>query len=466
MIRDKVPTYSHKGEVRKGRRSFTVTMRVPGFDLFRLTRKLSLVRAPKRSVNPLMVSFEDGPVSDCSCIEVEHPSHLFQIEGHIVTHNTALMRAVKGVFTNSAPGPLVRHGAAHLIVTIDFGDGTEIVWKKGWGKADRKGGTINYYKLTKNGVVKEFNNVGASPPDEVLELGFGPFKVGDQKLWPQVADQFEGVLFLIGAPGSMVAEAVADVERVGQLNKALREVESDKRTVRSTLKVRRTDKAAAEADASKFEGLCDVSMFVDDAEAHRNVVVAAYNEVDSARKVALKLATRRGEVDKFIGLDNVNLPDDTVVKGIAAARSELRAARASQEKLSRARDTLTLLTGVEDITVPDVSSEVQGVRADLAKARQMQGRVAKARSAASGADLPELDLPDETAVEMAQRALRAVQKVRGLRDTLTERKAAITAADTLIEAAAASLSQAEAEVHEILGEHGECPICGSAVGAA
>ena len=47
---------------------------------------------------------------------------------------TAVMRAIRGLFTNAPAGPLVRHGAAHLTVALTFDDGTEVVWEKGWEK--------------------------------------------------------------------------------------------------------------------------------------------------------------------------------------------------------------------------------------------------------------------------------------------------------------------------------------------
>ncbi len=48
---------------------------------------------------------------------------------------TSVMRAIRGVFTNATAGPLVRHGCAHLSVTLTFDDGTSVLWEKGVGEA-------------------------------------------------------------------------------------------------------------------------------------------------------------------------------------------------------------------------------------------------------------------------------------------------------------------------------------------
>ena len=73
---------------------------------------------------------------------------------------TAFMRAIRGVFTNAPPGPLVRHGCAYLSVSLVFDDGTSVLWEKGWEKPGRKGKTINRY--TVNG--KQIATVGRGVP--------------------------------------------------------------------------------------------------------------------------------------------------------------------------------------------------------------------------------------------------------------------------------------------------------------
>ena len=150
---------------------------------------------------------------------------------------TAVMRAIRGVFTNASAGPLVRHGCAHLSVALAFGDGTTILWEKGWEKPSRNGKTVNRYTI--NG--KQIAAVGRCVPPEVEALGVREVQAASDRVWPQIADQFDGALFLVNRPGSAVAEALSDVERVGKLTTALKESEKDRRLVSAELKVRRKD---------------------------------------------------------------------------------------------------------------------------------------------------------------------------------------------------------------------------------
>ena len=168
---------------------------------------------------------------------------------------TSFMRAVKGVFTNASPGPLVRRGEPFLSVEIEFVGGDRVLWEKGSEKPYGKGKNINRYVV--NGV--PISNVGRGVPPEVEALGVREIRASSDRIWPQIAPQFSGTLFLVDRPGSSIAEALADVERVGRLSDALRLSEKDRRTTTSELKVRRKDLAKAEVLVSSYEGLDGVT---------------------------------------------------------------------------------------------------------------------------------------------------------------------------------------------------------------
>lgn len=377
---------------------------------------------------------------------------------------TAFMRAIKGVFTNAAPGPLVRHGTDHLTVTIDFGDGNVVKWEKGWEKPGQKGGTVNRYTI--NG--KVYDKVGATPPDELFELRFGPTEVGNVKLWPQVADQFEGVLFLIGSTGSTVAEAIADVERVGKLNKALRSCESDKRSARSKLKVRREDYDVVEQEVDGFKGLDEAATLVSNVEAAAAKVTAAEKELVTARRLAARLATLRTESEKYAGVEEVGIPDSDQVKAATKLRDRLAAAKSISTRLLQARSTSGKLEGVSKVELPDPSlvEAAEALKGQVSQASRLRSDVHRIQSRIDGIELPDLDFPSDAKVEKARKTYRSILKVRGFRDSISEKRAAADKLAKAIEKAAEQLREAESEVHAVLGEHGECPVCGTVMGGA
>lgn len=87
---ERVTTYPYDGEVREGRLSYRVSVKLPdGMDPFRILRKKSKLRkdrqrGPYRAVD----SIEKLCVDLATCIRVDAPGNLFLTRGMIPTHNT------------------------------------------------------------------------------------------------------------------------------------------------------------------------------------------------------------------------------------------------------------------------------------------------------------------------------------------------------------------------------------------
>lgn len=92
-------TYTHKGEVKRGRPSYRLRIRLPQVCPFRLTRKIARLVRPVSTcdyrVLHSVVPCEPGPAT---CISVAHPSHTYVIEHCIVTHNTLAAAAQTAIF--------------------------------------------------------------------------------------------------------------------------------------------------------------------------------------------------------------------------------------------------------------------------------------------------------------------------------------------------------------------------------
>jgi phage terminase large subunit-like protein len=88
-MRDRITSYTHNGERRQGRRSYTVTIRCPQVDLFRLQRKLDrYIRPTSTTDHNLVVAYRDAGEAPAVCISVAHPSRTYVTRDFIVTHNT------------------------------------------------------------------------------------------------------------------------------------------------------------------------------------------------------------------------------------------------------------------------------------------------------------------------------------------------------------------------------------------
>lgn len=320
------------------------------------------------------------------------------------TGKTAMQRAIRGVFQNTPGTAFIREGESTCTVSVAFPDHT-VVWSKGTGKRDRPtyildGGEPLY--------------PGQGVPEEVQALGVAPIQAGGVEVWPTIAPQFTGQVFLLDKPGSAIAEAVADVERVGQLNRALRAAEGDRREAASTLKLRVSDLARHEAEVARYEGLDDT--------------VAQVTQLEQ-QQVQLQRMAR-------------------AVEGLNGLKTRLTAARQVAAKLA----------SVADIQVPS-SEEVRTLGQELAAARKLQQRLGKARAeVARYAGVEQLSgAVDEAPV---QRLLTALGVLKGFRTRLIQARDRVTVLTRDLAAAEADAQSATGEATQLLTEMGHCPTCG------
>lgn len=362
---------------------------------------------------------------------------------------SALMRAIRGVFNNAPAGPLVRHGASHLTVDLDLGDGNTVKWEKG--------PKINQYTL--NGKVLE--NVGRGCPPEVLALGVQPMRAGADTLWPQIADQFRGVLFLIGSPGSAVAEAVADVERVGKLTSALKLAESDRRSATTTLAVRRKDVEILTEQFGEFAGLEEVEAQVAQLEAQTSEI----RRVAGTRVLLAGLRSRRDAhtsvVTSLAGVQNVAVPGPDQVSQVRDLGKTLADLVRIRAAMVRSAQEVRALSGVSEVAVPvggdagTIRSTLEGYRAlfgRLVAARLQEQRAGNAAAVAVGIVLPD-----------AARAAKMNQASKRLREFYSRWRtaaSAVTAATLELAALEPQIAQAVAEVERLAVEVETCPTCG------
>lgn len=314
---------------------------------------------------------------------------------------SALMRAIRGPFENTSGTAFVRHGTTKTEVEVDFGDGNIIQWSKGKSRPT----------YVVNG--GEPIHPGRAVPDEVNEIGVRPVQVGGQLIWPQFAPQFTGQVFLLDQPGSMLAEAVADVERVGQLNRALKAVQSDGRTAASKLRVREQDRQNLTEELSKYEGI----------DAVRDQVTSLDEDIQNTRTVA------------------------KAIHGLAALR----------QRLQKANGLVVKLQGVESISVPE--DDASSLWEDTQVALGFQSRLQEAkRQIAMYEGVEQLDASVDC-TEINQMAT-AMGLLTNLRIRLSGCVGAITKLESQIQSAQEEIQAIESQLMTGLEQLGECPMCG------
>jgi len=319
---------------------------------------------------------------------------------------TALMRAIRGVFTNARGHSFVRHGASHCEVELTFEDGNSVLWEKG----------KNVNRYTVNG--KVLNKVGHGVPPEVEALGVCSITAGAAQIWPQIARQFEGQLFLMNQPGSTMADAVADADRVGQLQQALKLSESDRRKSSSELKLRDSDRKDLESELEDFEGLNEALVLVDRAE-------------------------------------NIESKCEKMAKAIRGLEGMYTSLLSASEVVSSLEGISHVDTSIDTDTSSDLKQELHGMRVLFSQLTKASSMV----SAHDGIEAVKAGLEDYnvSAIDKLKTALYVLidlneqrVKAQSTLDTLTDR---LTDSEN-------ELVGIREEISTVIGDLGECPMCG------
>ena len=357
---------------------------------------------------------------------------------------TAVMRAIRGVFTNAPAGSLLRHGAAYLSVTLYFDDGNTVTWEKGWEKPNRKGKTVNRYIV--NG--KTLPNVGRRAPEEVLQLGVGEVHAGSDRFWPQFAEQVTGSLFLVDRPGSVMAEALSDVERVGKLSSALRMAESDRRSTSDRLRVRREDLDKARTRLDHYKGLDDVLPLADALRARKVEIDSLESSIAEQTALLQRLRRARAAVDAFEGFDPHVVPD---AQPALATSTDLRESRTLLKALMVRKDAALRFEGWEGSTVLPPTGSLIELSTKRKQCSDLNVRLSGARSrlARMPTDIP--TLPDSNPVVRVQKAIGIIES---LRTTLKERADAVALLDVQTSERKEEQTILAAKITTLLGDRG------------
>lgn len=352
---------------------------------------------------------------------------------------TALMRAIRGVFENSPSGPLVRYGEKQLTVDLEFEDGQTVTWEKG-PKVNAY--TINGYKL---------ETVGRGVPEELNDLGVKPIQVGNTAVWPQIAKQFQGALFLVNETGAVLGEALSDVEKVGRLNNALRLAEKDKRSVTSELKIREQDLVKQEELLQTYEGFDTLESMFDNLEQLQLKLQKIQTTIIQVQDLQDKYNSCKQLVEHYADLEGITLPDKDKVNRLHQGLSKVINLHA---RLSTCIETLDKYSGLDIVQVPTINftelvSNIQRVASLNTRYTECVRLVDTFKQ-----DMPVL--PNSTKLLKIQSTLSTVLKFSKDLKFIQEQ----------INTQQHSIQECEIQYHKVqefirntLGELGECPVC-------
>lgn len=366
---------------------------------------------------------------------------------------SALVRAIRGAFTNPRGHAYVRHGAEAARVDLSFSDGQTLTWEK--GPRD------NRYTL--NGKILE--KVGAGVPPEVSRLRVEPLEAAGREIWPQFAPQFTGQVFLLDEPGSVLAEAVADVSRVGVLNEALRLAQSDRRTVALEIKAAASEVARGEGELARYGGLDALSARVVKLEEAAERIRTGGERRAALIRLRDRLREAAAAVAFYGRARSVRVP--AAPPRLAAGVEGVERVRYLTRQLSAGRRVLAALAAARGVIIPPgaVGAGLERGALEVEAVREMRARLIESSLGAAGASQIRAralgvlvgDPPPALPRDLSRWAVAAPLGVRA-----RAARSALEKAREEAKGAAAAHRSAALSVEALRAELGSCPWCGTA----
>jgi chromosome segregation ATPase len=366
---------------------------------------------------------------------------------------SAFVRALRGLFTNARGHHFVRTGATHCSVTIIFPDAQTVTWEKGKN--------VNRYIV--NG--KVLDKVGIGVPPEVQAFGVVPVTLAGQEYWPQIASQFSGQVFLIDQPGSVLAEAVSDIEKVSKLNKALKQAESDKRENNSKLAIRNADLKKSEAELLSYSGLDIVEELYKQIEAlntkatnHKNGINYINEKIAGLKLIKDKINILSwSESFSFAEYDNLSLnitKISTQITDVKRLASGVRASRGIVDTLQGPLDSPAL--GI----LAESHSDLVSLSSQTEQLKSLNNKLVTARKAVKVQEdkLISLTIPDTDKVSKVASAFTVVGNYK---TNIDRYRADVTSLEASLKKQESQLDLLTKDISKTLKDLGHCPTCGT-----
>ena len=155
---------------------------------------------------------------------------------------SAIRRALECVLYNKGDANYIRTGAKECSVSLTLDDGTHIKWVR-----DKK---TAYYEI--NG--ESYSKLSGSVPDILIDKGFRELNLNKDKISVQIAHQFENI-FLLNQTGSKITEVLSNLGNLNRIIEANKHCVSDKKSIKSKLKIRKEDNDLEKQKVNSFYGI-------------------------------------------------------------------------------------------------------------------------------------------------------------------------------------------------------------------
>jgi predicted MPP superfamily phosphohydrolase len=419
----------------------------------------------------------------------------FTIEGYtlLVGRNfigkSAAIHAIVAALRNAEGDGFIRHGEKYCEVRIASGENS-IIWHKEKGN--------NFYVIQYEGKLYDPKKTGRGEvPQPIIDMGFGPLTVANEKAYLWYARQFE-TLFLINRPRqNFTTDLIASITGLDTIYKASDMAKKDLSAAKSTCKLRISDLKDVREEVKKYRAL-------EDYEANEQGMldqIAEYQNLQSLLEVLEKVDLEYREsaflVQKYVPVQKLDKVDPSEVDSLFKELSQLELLSRELEESSKLvekytpvnsivmkvspmallQDSLNLINEINKIGalqleyesamdqlngakkgegLLDLKEEVLSLEESMNSLIQVSSlhkdfvtaSNSYSKVSAISSELKEIILPEED--------IQALQEVISLEESVQSASREYRE----IAESLATINKSVAEVDKLLGEFKSCPLCG------
>ena len=249
---------------------------------------------------------------------------------------SAVIRAIDAALSNQAGKEYIRHGTKSTEVTLETKD-LKIDWKKG----DKSTYTVNG---------ESFTSLNRSVPKPILDAGFRKIEIGDLKIGPLVAHQFEP-LFIIDEPGSVATEVLSSVYNMDIYSTADDLCQKELRSIKSLTKTREVDKKSIEADLEKYKDFDILKDSVKALHSKDQACKALQTEIADLTRMALELEKLSKSVKSLQAILAITIPSSSTQAGLI---DDLQWVQTQILAVNNLNKSVTSLEKIQIVTIPSI----------------------------------------------------------------------------------------------------------------
>lgn len=214
---------------------------------------------------------------------------------------SAIVRAIDAALTNQSGNNFIRLDEKSTEVKMNFKDSVDFKWKKGDAAS---------YEVFTGDKKETFTKLNRAVPEPLINAGFEKMDIGDKKILPLIATQFEP-LFLVDEGGSEVTEVLASLYNINTLSTADDLCQKELKSYKSDLKTRESDLKELQDNLIKYKDFDAIKQTVAEIVSGEKICVDLQNEIDLLVKYEIDLKNTTDLVEILKKVKNIKIPDTT-----------------------------------------------------------------------------------------------------------------------------------------------------------